>query len=105
LSEFRDSFAFKNKPPFAGLKDMYNFIRKQVPDSLKYYLEDTWERVCYYDNMIMESTVQCLYFQKYRLTGGEHTIDLIVTGKPLSVSIDPYLTLIDRTPGDNIKKL
>jgi hypothetical protein len=43
--------------------------------------------------------------QKHRLTAGEHLINIIVTGKPVSVGIDPYLKLIDRIPGDNVKKL
>ena len=46
-----------------------------------------------------------LYIQKHRLTAGEHSIDIIVTGKPVRVGIDPYLKLIDRTPGDNMKNL
>ena len=46
-----------------------------------------------------------IYLQKRKLTAGEHTIDIIVTGKPVKVGIDPYFSLIDRTMWDNIKDL
>jgi len=161
LHEFRDAFAFKTEPPFAGTKDLYAFLKKHVPDSLQYYLTDTWEKITFYDNRVIEAkavlldsnnhykvSIKCstgkvyvdnkgddtpaetmndyidiavfpedtknkegrsevhpLYIQKHRLTAGEHTIDIIVTGKPVRVGIDPYLKLIDRMPGDNIKNL
>ena len=44
-------------------------------------------------------------FQKHKLTAGEHTIDVIITGKPTAVGIDPFLKLIDHVAGDNIKNL
>jgi hypothetical protein len=152
LREFKDSFAFKTEPPYAGAKDLYHYIKKHVPDSLQYYLTDTWEKITFFDNRIIEAkavpagknnqykvTLRCstsktwadgkgndipapimndyidiavfgedsypLYMQKHRLTAGEHLINIIVTGKPLSVGIDPYLKLIDRIPEDNVKKL
>ncbi len=44
---------------------------------------------------------QPLYLRKHRLTNGEHTIVLTVTGKPVRAGIDPYNKLIDRVPEDN----
>jgi len=46
-----------------------------------------------------------VYLQKHRFTAGEHTIDIIVNGKPASVGIDPYGKLIDRRTDDNLKTL
>ena len=46
-----------------------------------------------------------LYLQKHKFTAGEHTIDIIVTGKPVKAGIDPYFKLIDKTMNDNIKEL
>lgn len=46
-----------------------------------------------------------LYFQKHKLTAGEHTITIIVKGKPEKAGIDPYFKLADRLPWDNIKAL
>ena len=159
LREFHDIWAYKTEPPFAGTKELYACLKKHVPDSLQYYLEDSWEKITFYDNHIIEAkavaldssnhykvTIKCstaktytdehgdekpaaamndyidiavfgadgknkdgrtevhpLYIQKHRLTAGEHTIELTVTGKPVQVGIDPYLKLMDKMPGDNIK--
>lgn len=161
LREFRDAYAFRNSPPYAGTKELYAYLKKHVPDSLQYYLQDTWEKITFYDNRIIEAkatrldnndhykiTLKCntakvyqdekgedrpastmndyidigifgediknkegrnevhpLYIQKHRLTSGEHTIEIMVTGKPAKVGIDPYLKLIDRAPGDNTKDI
>ncbi|MEO6964100.1 MAG: hypothetical protein ABIY90_19180, partial [Puia sp.] len=43
LREFKEAYAFKNSPPFAGANDLYHFLQKHVPDSLQYYLSDTWQ--------------------------------------------------------------
>jgi hypothetical protein len=158
LHEFYDLYAFKAEPPFAGVADLYRCLKKHVPDSLQYYMEDSWEKITFYDNRILEAgaialdsnhykvTVTCstsktyvdekgdekpagkmndyidiavfgdntvnkqgrvemnpLYQQKYRLGMGTHTISVVVTGKPASVGIDPYLKLIDKIAGDNMK--
>ena len=46
-----------------------------------------------------------LYVKKYKLTAGQHSFTIVVTGKPASVGIDPYMRLIDRNTGDNMKGL
>src|SRR5690606_14472226 len=45
LREFRDEFALKEEPPFAGSDDLYRYLQQCTPDSLKYYLTDTWEKI------------------------------------------------------------
>lgn len=57
LREFRDEFAFKETPPFAGSHDLYNAIDRHVPDSLKYYLEDTWKKITLYQNKVTDAKV------------------------------------------------
>jgi hypothetical protein len=58
LRQFRDSFALKEQPPFPGSDDLYHFIQKQTPDSLKYYLNDTWEKITLYDNRISNAVAK-----------------------------------------------
>ncbi|HEY4195841.1 MAG TPA: hypothetical protein VGM63_09925, partial [Mucilaginibacter sp.] len=159
LREFKNAYAFKNKPPFAGAPDLYRYLQKHVPDSLQYYLTDTWQKITLYDNKLTEvktvptgnkneykvtlkmdiskvwkdgkgddipaknmndyidigvfaansnnkegrSVINPLYLKKYKLTYGQHTISVIVKGKPVNAGIDPYAKLIDRQPNDNIK--
>ncbi|HXB33870.1 MAG TPA: hypothetical protein VNV35_10625 [Puia sp.] len=52
LREFRDSFAFRSHGPYAGANDLYAILKKHVPDSMQYYLIDTWEKLTFYDNKV-----------------------------------------------------
>ena len=56
IKEFRDSFALRNNPPYAESNDLIRFIRKRAPDSLQYYLSDSWEKITVYDNRITAAT-------------------------------------------------
>jgi hypothetical protein len=159
LRDFKNEYAFRNKPPFAGTNDLYRILQKHVPDSLQYYLSDSFQKITLYDSKMNEvkatptgknneykvtlkvhvakvwiddkgndipvknmndyidigifaantnnkegrSQVNPLFLKKYKLTAGEHTIIVIVKGKPISAGIDPYAKLIDRMPGDNVK--
>jgi hypothetical protein len=54
LREFKNAYAFKSKPPYAGSNDLYRYLQKHVPDSLQYYLTDTWQKITLYDNKITD---------------------------------------------------
>jgi len=58
LREFKNAYAFKNKGPFAGANDLYRYLQKHTPDSLQYYLTDTWQKVTLYDNKINSVTIK-----------------------------------------------
>jgi hypothetical protein len=68
LHAFRDSFALKENPPFAGSDDLYSFIQKSTPDSFKYYLVDTWEKITLYDNKFLKATAKKLAKDEYEVT-------------------------------------
>lgn len=57
LRELRDKFAWRNGGIYAGSYDLYQVLRQHVPDSFRYFLEDSWERVCFYDNKVLETQV------------------------------------------------
>jgi hypothetical protein len=160
LREFRNEFAFRSGGIYAGSTDLYRVLQKHVPDSFRYYLEDSWERVSFYDNKVLEAkaiplghdeykvslTVDVkklytdstgkeqeaagmndyidigvyatggkeaeagkvpppLYLKRQRLGAGQHTIELIVRGKPGKAGIDPEGKLMDRIREDNMKDL
>jgi ABC-2 type transport system permease protein len=46
-----------------------------------------------------------LCLSKYKFTAGQHTLQIIVKGKPVRVGLDPYAILIDRQPNNNMKDL
>lgn len=58
LREFRNAYAFKSGGPFAGANDLYRYLQKHTPDSLQYYLTDTWQKVRLYDNKISSVTMK-----------------------------------------------
>ena len=54
LKDFYTDFAFRDPGPYAGSEDLYKALQKQTPDSFRYYLTDTWEKICLYDNRMLE---------------------------------------------------
>ena len=68
LHEFYTAFAYKTKPPYAGSKDLYMYIKKHVPDSLQYYLTDTWQKITFYDNKFTAATVTPLGKNQYKVS-------------------------------------
>jgi ABC-2 type transport system permease protein len=58
LREFKNEYAFNATPPYAGSPDLYRCLQKHVPDSLQYYLTDTWQKVTLYDNKLVDAKVQ-----------------------------------------------
>ncbi|HWY33154.1 MAG TPA: hypothetical protein VNX68_00825, partial [Nitrosopumilaceae archaeon] len=57
LREFRSAYAYRTDPPFAGANNLYEYLQKRVPDSLQYYLSDTWQKITLYDNKVVEAKV------------------------------------------------
>jgi ABC-2 type transport system permease protein len=58
LREFKNAYAFKRTGPFAGANDLYGYLQKHVPDSMQYYLIDTWKNITLYDNKISSVTMK-----------------------------------------------
>lgn len=68
LHEFRDSFALKTEPPYAGSNDLYRFIEKHTPDSARYFLEDTWLKIALYENKFISAKVKDAKNGQYDVT-------------------------------------
>jgi ABC-type transport system involved in multi-copper enzyme maturation permease subunit len=58
LREFRDSFALKPEPPYAGSNDLFAFMKKHTPDSALYFLEDTWLKITLYENKFVKAAAK-----------------------------------------------
>ncbi|HEY6082938.1 MAG TPA: hypothetical protein VIU45_05730, partial [Chitinophagaceae bacterium] len=80
LREFKDAYAFKDKPPFAGANDLYRYLQKHTTDSLQYYLTDTWQKITFYDNKIVDA--------KAAPTGKNNEYKVTLTVKAAKVWID-----------------
>jgi ABC-2 type transport system permease protein len=76
LYAFNEEFGLKETPPFPGSYDLYRHLDAVTPDSLKYYLDDTWNKITLYDNKAEE-------VQAKRITGGEYEITLKIKSQKL----------------------
>lgn len=68
LREFKNAYAFKNTGPFAGASDLYRYLRNHTPDSLRYYLIDTWQKVTLYDNRVNSAIIKPIGNNAYRIS-------------------------------------
>lgn len=53
----------------------------------------------------IHDTNTVIYMQKHEIKTGENTITLKVTELPKFAGVDPFIKLIDKKSGDNIKAL
>ena len=56
FQRFLDDYALKNQPPYATSYDWYGYIKEVTPDSLQYFLEESFERITMYENKVVEVT-------------------------------------------------
>ena len=93
LHEFRDSFALKENPPFAGSNDLYTYLKKHTPDSFHYYLTDTWEKITLYENKLIKATAKPAGKDEYDVTLEFSTRKLYAdsTGKETVAAMNDYI--------------
>ena len=52
-----------------------------------------------------EDDEKVLYLKKHHITGTDNTIELVLEAEPYEAGIDPYNKLVDRSSGDNRKRV
>ena len=52
-----------------------------------------------------EDDEKVLYLKKHHITGTDNTIELVLDAEPYEAGIDPYNKLVDRSSGDNRKRV
>jgi ABC-2 type transport system permease protein len=95
LHDFRDSFALKENPPFAGSNDLYAFLKKHTPDSFHYYLSDTWEKITLYENKLIKATARPSGKDQYDVTMEFSTKKLYAdsSGKETVAPMNDYIDI------------
>lgn len=92
LRAFRDTFAFRDKPPFPGSHDLYHFIEAATPDSLRYFLEDSWKKITLYENRALRASARSTGKDEYDVTltisSAKVYADSVGNEKPASVMND-----------------
>lgn len=77
-----DSFGLKEEPPFATTTDWYNYIDAVTPDSLKYFLKESFEEITLYENRALEAqyNTEANADGKYKVTLKVDTRKIIYEG-------------------------
>jgi aminopeptidase N len=68
LYAFNRDFGLKQSPPFPGSADLYSYLQAATPDSLQYYLDDTWNKITLYDNRTESVTAKEIGENEFELT-------------------------------------
>jgi len=68
FKQYIDSAAFRPKAPFTTSTEWYSYIKSATPDSLKYYVEDSFEKITLYTNKVTSATYKQTADNKYEVT-------------------------------------
>ncbi|GMQ27996.1 ABC transporter permease/M1 family aminopeptidase [Algoriphagus confluentis] len=68
LYAFNQEFGLREAPPFPGSYDLYRHLDQATPDSLKYYLDDTWNKITLYDNKAEKAVAKKVAEGEYEIT-------------------------------------
>jgi hypothetical protein len=68
LYKFNRDLGLREEPPFPGSSDLYRYLKEATPDSLQYYLEDTWNKITLYDNRAESVEAKKLSDGEYEIT-------------------------------------
>lgn len=63
-----DSAAFRPEAPFTTSLEWYSYIKAATPDSLKYFIEDSFEKITLYTNKTLEANYKALDNGKYEVS-------------------------------------
>lgn len=76
FKKFADTAAFRQRPPFPTSNEWYSYIKAATPDSMKYFIEDAFEKIALYENRITKAEYK-------KLEGERYTVKLTVQTKKL----------------------
>lgn len=68
LQGFLGEFGLKETPPFPGSSDLLRYLTEQTPDSLHYFLDDTWHKITLYENKATEASAKKTGEDEYLVT-------------------------------------
>tara|TARA_R110001583_G_scaffold70470_2_gene199448 strand:+ start:146 stop:3595 length:3450 start_codon:yes stop_codon:yes gene_type:complete len=65
---YAEAARFRTKAPFTTTTEWYDYMKMVTPDSLKYYLEDSFEKITLYSNKVTDATYKKIADDKYEVT-------------------------------------
>ena len=68
LKAYTEAAKFRPKAPFTTTHEWYSYLKKATPDSLQYYLEDSFEKITLYSNKTTKATYKKNTDNSYEVT-------------------------------------
>ena len=68
FKSYMEAARFRPEAPFTTTVEWYDFMKDATPDSLRYYLEDSFEKITLYSNKVTEATYKKVADDKYEVT-------------------------------------
>lgn len=93
FSEYIEAAAFRQNPPFTTTLEWFDFIKSKTPDSLSYFLDDSFHKITLYENRMKEAKYKDLGNDEYEvaLTFDSQKIYYDGNGKELERGTEPNL--------------
>ncbi|WP_394750376.1 ABC transporter permease/M1 family aminopeptidase [Spongiimicrobium salis] len=66
--KYIDEAAFRPKAPYTTSTEWYSYIEEVTPDSLQYYIEDSFEKITLYTNKVTKANYKKLADDTYEVT-------------------------------------
>ena len=67
FSDFLADAGFRSEPPFPNSLEWYEYIDSATPDSLKYFIEESFKNITLYENRMREVKYEALDNGKYKV--------------------------------------
>ena len=95
FKKFIDTAAFRQKPPFPTSNEWYSYIKESTPDSVKYFIEDAFEKIALYENRITKAEYKKMEGEKYKVTIAVQTKKIYYDGLGKETGTGKTKDLID----------
>lgn len=95
LSRFLDEFALRNEPPFPTSRDWYGYLREATPDSLQYFLRESFETITLYENRCLAATYEKTADERYKVTLQVDTRKVEYDGNGAEIATPQEASLIE----------
>lgn len=95
FQRFLDDYALRNEPPFATSYDWYRYIQEVTPDSMQYFLKESFEAITIYENRLVSATANETEDGRYRVQMTVDTRKLTYDGNGNEVGQPQEASLIE----------
>lgn len=95
LQRFLGDFALRNEPPFPTSNDWYSYLQAVTPDSLQYFLRESFETITLYENRALSASFQKTADDRYRVRLTVDTRKLEYDGNGNEIATPTEASLIE----------